>query len=237
MKLLRETRNLLSDLKFVIRVAANAQHRQYIMRWLESRRPNYLLKKPYPWMNFAVVDFITERIQPNWKIFEYGSGGSTLYWLSLGAEVVSVEHDPEWYAIVKKAAGDNAKLDYRLVLPEPPNPENSASIFDPSDPSLYFSNDPSLRYYTFSKYARQIDEFPNSWFDMVVVDGRARPSCISHAISKVRSGGMLVVDNVEREYYLRNTLKSLEGRSDLRFTGLVPAFRLINETVIFMSNI
>jgi hypothetical protein len=40
------------------------------------------------------------------SIFEYGSGGSTTWWANLVSQVVSVEHDREWFQklIAKKPA-------------------------------------------------------------------------------------------------------------------------------------
>ena len=36
--------------------------------------------KAIPWMNYSVVDFLEERLAPSWRVFEYGSGGSTAWW-------------------------------------------------------------------------------------------------------------------------------------------------------------
>lgn len=47
-----------------------------------------------------------------------------------------------------------------------------------------------------------IKKFPDNYFDIVLVDGRSRPSCLFHSLNKVKKGGLLVLDNAEREYYL-----------------------------------
>lgn len=44
-------------------------------------------------------------------------------------------------------------------------------------------------------------EFPNEFFDLILVDGRNRKGCISHAIPKLKPGGVLMLDNSERPYY------------------------------------
>ena len=34
--------------------------------------------EPVPWMNYAVIDFLKERLRPEMNLLEFGSGGSTL---------------------------------------------------------------------------------------------------------------------------------------------------------------
>lgn len=41
----------------------------------------------------------------------------------------------------------------------------------------------------------------DGYFDICIVDGRDRAKCIKESIPKVKSGGILVLDNSEREYY------------------------------------
>jgi len=52
-----------------------------------------------PWLNFAAIDFIKNFLEnkKNLQVFEYGSGGSTLFFLKKGYSVVSIEHCKEWY--------------------------------------------------------------------------------------------------------------------------------------------
>lgn len=49
-------------------------------------------------------------------------------------------------------------------------------------------------------YADFILKYPPE-FDLIEVDGRNRSTCIQNAISKLKSGGILIVDNSERERY------------------------------------
>jgi hypothetical protein len=54
---------------------------------------------------------------------------------------------------------------------------------------------------TFRKYVTAIDTYPSESFDIVLVDGRARTSCVSGAWPKVKRGGFLILDNSERVRY------------------------------------
>lgn len=44
-------------------------------------------------------------------------------------------------------------------------------------------------------------EFPDEYFDLIIVDGRNRKGCILSAIPKLKEGGILMLDNSERVYY------------------------------------
>ena len=202
---------------------------KHLRRHAESLREGYMLDAPTPWLAFDAIDFIAGRLSPQWNIFEYGSGGSTLYWLKRGAELVSIEHEAEWYSLVNGRVRPGSCLDYRLVQPElgrscAPTPDIIA------DPDCYASNDPLFLSQNFRRYVSQIDEFPDQTFDMVIVDGRARPSCLKHSTPKVKMGGLLVLDNSDREYYLRATRSLLTGFLEHRFRGLGPGLPLYLQT-------
>jgi hypothetical protein len=68
---------------------------------------------PLPWMNYAIIAFLGERLQKDMTLFEYGSGYSTLFYSRLVKRVVSVEHDKAWYEAVRTMAGPNVHLLYQ----------------------------------------------------------------------------------------------------------------------------
>lgn len=63
-----------------------------------------------PWITDGAREFIDgflherKRGRTTTTVFEFGSGSSTLYFLSRGCRVVSVEHNPEWHSRVQVAA-------------------------------------------------------------------------------------------------------------------------------------
>lgn len=74
-----------------------------------------------PWITDGATDFIENiifernKLDKETRIFEFGSGNSTLYFLSRGCQVTSVDHDEEWSAKVLQSAqafgyGDKLKL-------------------------------------------------------------------------------------------------------------------------------
>jgi hypothetical protein len=65
---------------------------------------------PVPWITYPAMRFLAERIEPRFKVFEFGAGLSTLWWGERVAEVVSVEHDTGWYQAMGKRAPHNVRL-------------------------------------------------------------------------------------------------------------------------------
>ncbi|MBX3101788.1 MAG: FkbM family methyltransferase [Bacteroidetes bacterium] len=66
--------------------------------------------QPIPWLNYAFLHFLESRLQPHYRLFEYGSGSSTLWFSSRIQEVVSVESSRMWYAKISRQLPGNASL-------------------------------------------------------------------------------------------------------------------------------
>lgn len=58
-------------------------------------------------------------------------------------------------------------------------------------------------------YESAIDEYDE--FDLIFIDGRNRAACLAHAPAHLRSGGVLVIDNSEREEYQAAIEQHLTG--------------------------
>ena len=139
--------------------------------------------KAIPWFVSGAVEFMESNIKATDHVFEWGSGGSTL-WLAERVElVISVEHDEVWYEKMEAIVPDNVAL---LYVP----PDNE--IVDE-----YLSKSWNADGRSFRDYATTIDDF--SPFDWVLVDGRARVKCIEHAVDKFDR--FLLLDNSERDEY------------------------------------
>ena len=220
---------VLARQRFFVQLLGMPAQRRYALRWLRSQSPQYLLATPCPWITFGAIDFLRQSLRPGLTIFEYGSGGSTLFWLTFKpASLVSVEHDPAWHATLGARISTNPVLDYRLVSPEP-----TLIPGDPSDPDAGSSGDPAWAGHRFDRYVSQVDGFPEQHFDLVLIDGRARPACIRHSASKVKIGGWLVLDNSDRNYYLERTAVDLKNFARRVFAGPAPQTRVLSETSVF----
>ena len=115
---------------------------------------------------------------------------------------MTIECDAEWAARVGDAVAPAGRGAWTLDVTAPeldPNPRNRE--LDPADPGAYVSASPAFAGLSFRAYAQAIDRFDDDAFDVVLVAGRARPSCLRHALPKVRPGGLLVLDHAERPWY------------------------------------
>lgn len=166
----------------------------------EGRSP---MADEQPWLSFAAIELIGNFLKQDMKVFEFGGGGSTLFFSSRVAEVVTVEHDEKWFPMIGKAIEEKQRKNWKGILaPAETGGDASAS---PADPEAYVSDDKDYKGLQFRKYASAIDSYPDAYFDLVIVDGRARTSCLRHGILKVKPGGLLVLDNSDRGYYLEKT--------------------------------
>jgi len=225
---------VIRNAKRLLTVLRSPRQFKHFPTWLMSFRPGYALATPLPWLNFDAIDYLKLRAVAGWRVFEYGSGGSTLFWLKCGADVVSVEHDPQWHTILQERLVHSPQVDYRLVLPESGDlcERGEEAI---SRPDCYRSSNWQYAGMNFRCYASQIDEFPDQYFDLVIVDGRARPACIMHSIPKIKTDGMLVLDNADRPYYLAH-VDSLLAEFELhQFYGMTPGSLDYTQTNIYVK--
>lgn len=120
-----------------------------------------------PWLTFNAVDFLDKEIKKEFQIFEWGSGRSTFWFSERCNNIVSVEHNSEWFDIVSNKA--NKKQNILLLKKEEK-----------------------------TEYENSIIEYPDNFFDLVVIDGIRRGECAVKAITKLKRGGMLLIDDAHR---------------------------------------
>lgn len=88
--------------------------------WLASAAANVPVSaegKPLPWWPYPAIALVGERIPSSARVFEWGSGCSTLWFSERVTTVVAVEHDPGWAAYIRAQAGDGSNV---TVLHVPP---------------------------------------------------------------------------------------------------------------------
>ena len=168
-------------------------------QWLRSLRSSPLADHQ-PWMTFTAIQFLDQFLEPPMRVFEWGSGGSTLFFAKRVTNVTTVEHDTGWSKMVEASMHEIGQTNWQLHVVEP-TAAIDRKITDPSDPASYASAVELYRSSTFEAYATIIDQFSDLAFDVVVVDGRSRTSCAFHGIPKVKPGGILVLDDADRPRY------------------------------------
>ena len=156
---------------------------------------------PYtPLVNAGAVAFFEQIVRPDFVVCEFGSGKSTIWFARHCASVVSVENDPRWFEAV------GAKLRELDLCAERYLMEHNQA-----DKKMMHKS---------REYVSIIDHYPDDHFDLVFVDGAARPWCIRDARAKVKPGGWLVADDLGFGY-VKRALWMLDGWECTKISGRV----------------
>lgn len=223
----------------VLKGRLNHSVMQYQDRWAASMKPgSNSVADERPWLTFPAIDFLVDHIKPGDKVFEYGGGGSTLFFCKKGAQVVTVEDNTDWFGILTETVQSrhySGTWEGHFI---PAEPVQSSAPRDYANPDDFLSASRGCENLSFEQYARAIQRFPEEYFDVVLVDGRARPSCIKQALPHLKKGGLLVIDNTERTYYLTAfTEQQKKGfRTELHLLAPSPYAPDFTRTTILRKN-
>ncbi|KTE17779.1 class I SAM-dependent methyltransferase [Sphingopyxis sp. H115] len=139
-------------------------------RYVVDRTRLYFQQKEHPehpWLTSAAIGILESALLDTDVGAEFGSGRSTAWFVQRIGKLYSVEHNPEWHAIVERqstAAIDSGKLDYKLCETE-------------------------------ADYVGQIARFDDESLDFCLVDGVWRDRCALEVLPKMKKGSLLVIDN------------------------------------------
>jgi hypothetical protein len=158
-----------------------------------SHTPNLMGNNCEPWIKRAVILILDRLLTKDMIGVEWGSGSSSLWYLTKLKLLYSIEHDAEWGPRVRDniLALNNPELgEWKLqVIPD-----------DESGPSWTVSPSNNRNYYSY--VSAPIPDTLKGTFDLVVVDGRSRMACLRRAVTLLKpQGGLLVLDNSERALY------------------------------------
>ena len=175
-----------------------------------DRENNYI-----PWFTYPAIEALKNWDLSDKRVFEYGSGYSTLFWASRAKEVVSVEHNRDWYENIAQLA-----------------PSNTRVILAPIDKEEY---DPSPELLEqFKTYAEAIE----GRFHIIVIDGyarsRVRYQCAQAALPHLDPNGLIILDNSD---WLPATAMFLReaGLIEVDLNGPVPGNSHTQTTSLFFS--
>lgn len=172
-----------------------------------------------PWWTFESADRVAAHLRerPDARVFEWGSGASTLWLAARAGSVTSVEHHAGWAAQLAPRLPENVTL--RVVEP--------VVSAHPSVPSAK----PGHAGLDFVDYVAAIDDVAGT-FDVVVIDGRAREACLVRAVERLSPEGIIVFDNVDRRRYVE-AIDSVGDRLTVTMTrGLTPALPYPTRTAL-----
>lgn len=200
-------KNTLLFIRFAIEFALEnntLRHIKQFKRWYRDKKSgDSTMSRELPWVTYDAIDFLAKICRSDSMVFEWGSGGSTLFFASRCKSLISVEHDSEWSNLVKEKieVRNFSNIKY-IELPG----EKTDSFADKNyrNPDDFVSKDKNSIGLSFEKYVKAIDAYPKDFFDIVLVDGRVRNSCVKRAIPHIKKNGFLIVDNSDRKYYLES---------------------------------
>ena len=135
-----------------------------------------------PWIVPESLTVLKSLIQPTWDVFEWGSGGSTVFWSRHCNLVVSIEHDANWRTRTTELLTRHGCKDNWLIHLVPGVPDATGQMHHLT---------------SFRNYADSITKLGDRPFDLIYVDGEAscRSWCLEYALPRVCRGGVLLLDN------------------------------------------
>jgi len=172
-------------------------------RRLQIRAGNKIYRALHPgapWLTPGAIRHLDSFLRDDMSGFEWGSGKSTSFFARRVKSLVSIEHDEVWYHQVKELLKRNrleSRVEYRLIKPNPHLKEKEHNHIKSLKEKWYVAVD-KPEFYT---YFSSILAYPDGYFDFVLIDGRARVECMMCAREKIKTNGIVILDNSERERY------------------------------------
>ncbi len=140
-----------------------------------------------PWMKYreiGIIEDLLTGLKPM-RVLEWGAGYGTLHFakfLPPGAQWIAVEHDPAWAERIRMQRTDSRVRIHAI----PPEAED------------WRDRDKDGTYDDFRSYV----DFPEKFgpFDFILVDGRARESCLQKAHSLLSPNGVALLHDANRSF-------------------------------------
>lgn len=189
-----------------------------------------LVRLDLPWWTYQAIDHVSGFLAGRGydaRVFEYGSGASTLWLARRCTSLDAVEHHAQWADRVRELVAATPGLRCTPTLHVPPVPQ-----VPPGGRAVVGSGAPSGQGLDFAAYVDVVRQVGGP-FDLVTVDGRAREASLLAALDHVAPDGLLLLDDAQRTRY-RGVVAQAEaqGWHSLRTRGATPCQPLPRETVL-----
>lgn len=160
-----------------------------------------------PWISYDAYRLLSSRLDAKSRVLEFGSGMSTAYWAEYAGEVIAIEDNAEWHTIVEERFRRRGITNATIIL----------------KPDL-------------ANYARLTTSERGDGFDLIIVDGQVRAECARFALSCLRPGGSIYLDNSDVAPEARETLieaTKILGGSTRVFTDFAPTALFVQQGLLF----
>jgi hypothetical protein len=187
------------------------KHPSHVKYWVTDRiRTARAIDQGVPWISWPCIDFLKSQLKPEFKVFEYGGGGSTVFFLKRVARLVTIESNEYWKNQLAENLSPELKRNWELR-------------FVKAD-----SNDADAK----REYIESVAT-GGPW-DVVLVDGWNRQHCAEAAREFVKPGGILVFDNSNKPQFA-GVPDLFKDWKRLEFQGLGPARSWITKTDAYVK--
>jgi hypothetical protein len=176
-------------------------------RWVRDRIDKQSpIQMGLPWTSWTCIDYLRRTVKPGTRVFEWGGGGSTLFWARMGCHVVCVESNEYWKGQIEqqiaKAMPESAgKVQIRFVPAETAQPDAVRA------------------------YVEAVKD--GAPWDIILVDGLeesyvSRMDCLKMTPSAIKPDGFVLLDDSWRPRY-DEAPTIMAGFDQTKFWGLGPA--------------
>ena len=181
------------SLKLLGHLCSNPQNIvPYLRFFMSAQTP---LELELPWWSLSAIRELEKHLDPKHQVFEWGSGGSSVFLAKRCKQLTTIEQDQHWFDQVEKIINDQQIQNSRLLRREI-NLKNEKAFLS-------------------SPYAKSLQ----SIYDVIIIDGEdhfgpesswsARESCFYLAEDWISNdGGLIIVDDSWRYPSLRENTKS-----------------------------
>lgn len=174
------------------------------------------VERSLPWMSWKAIDFLQGHITPALRVFEWGGGGSTIFFADRGCHVTTVESNEFWKDVIQnhcRVMEKSGSLELRFI---PAETRDSHAI---------------------TKYIQSVED--GAPWDVIVIDGLeesyiSRIDCIKKISGAVRKGGIAILDDSYRSEY-KNVPNILHGWERKVFRGLGPGRLGVTQTDVYYA--
>jgi len=131
-----------------------------------------------PWISYSAISVLKQHLDKTSRVLEFGSGMSTIWYAQHAGHVCSVEDNKEWYEKVQELIQDREIQNIDYLFADT---EETYSQFKCGDDVGY---------------------------DLIMVDGSFRSSCVANTLKLLKPSGILYLDNSDKD--------STESGGDMR---------------------
>lgn len=155
-------------------------------RYVYNRINYYFFEKnnkDKPWITQDAIKIVQTLLKKEFIGIEFGSGRSTVWYAKQIQHLTSIEDHKGWYEEIRSQFKEA-------------NVSNVDYLFKSSEGSTIAQTD----------YCLAIDNFKDNSLDFIVIDGKHRDILANKSIHKLKTGGILLLDDANR--YLSHQTKS-----------------------------